>query len=96
MIESLSCGALVVASDTAPVKEVITDGENGFLVDFFDHEAFADRLAYALDNHKALGHMREAARKTVLENYALKDLLPRHLRLIKDVANGTLPPMEAK
>jgi len=96
LIESLSCGALVVASDTAPVKEVITDGENGFLVDFFDHEAFADRLAYALDNHKDLGHMREAARKTVLENYALKDLSPRHLRLIKDVANGTLPPMEAK
>ncbi len=96
LIESLSCGALVVASDTAPVKEVITDGENGFLADFFDHEAFAERIAFALDNHKDLGHIRDAARQTVMDNYAHKDLLPRHLRLIKDVANGTLPPMEAR
>ncbi|MEH6496733.1 MAG: glycosyltransferase family 4 protein [Pseudomonas marincola] len=96
LIESLSCGALVVASDTAPVKEVITDGENGFLADFFDHEAFAERIAFALDNHKDLGHIRDAARQTVVDNYAHKDLLPRHLRLIKDVANGTLPPMEAR
>lgn len=96
LIESLSCGALVVASDTDPVKEVITDGENGFLADFFDHEAFAERIAFALDNHKDLGHIRDAARQTVVDNYAHKDLLPRHLRLIKDVANGTLPPMEAR
>ncbi|OUR80495.1 glycosyl transferase family 1 [Alphaproteobacteria bacterium 46_93_T64] len=96
LIETLSCGALVVASDTAPVKEVITDNENGFLADFFNHEAFAERIAYVLDNHKDLGHVRAAARQTVVENYAHKDLLPRHLRLIKDVANGTFPPTEAR
>jgi len=96
LIETLSCGALVVASDTAPVKEVITDNENGFLADFFNHEAFAERIAYVLDNHKDLGHVRAAARQTVVENYAHKDLLPRHLRLIKNVANGTFPPTEAR
>lgn len=94
LIESLACGAIVVASDTDPVKEVIEDEVNGFLSDFFDHEAFAEKIAYALDNHKDLGHIREAARKKVVENYALKDLLPRHIKLIKDVATGNLPPKE--
>jgi len=92
LIETLACGGLVVASDTDPVREVITDGENGFLTDFFNHEAFAARIAHALDHHKELDHIRKAARHRVLDNYALKNLLPKHLRLIKDVANGTLPP----
>ncbi len=92
LIESLSCGALVVASDTAPVREVITDTENGFLADFFDHNAFADRLAYVLDNHVDLQDVRKKARQTVMQNYALKNLLPKHIRLIQDVANGSLPP----
>lgn len=94
LIECLSCGALVVASDTDPVKEVIRDNENGFLADFFDHEAFADRIAYVLDHHKELEDVRKAARQTVMDHYAHKKLLPRQLRLIKDVAAGTLPPLE--
>jgi glycosyltransferase involved in cell wall biosynthesis len=92
LIESLSCGALVVASDTAPVREVITDTENGFLADFFDHDAFADRIAYVLDNHAELQDVRKKARQTVMEGYALKNLLPKHIRLIQDIASGTLPP----
>ncbi|WP_169543728.1 glycosyltransferase family 4 protein [Sneathiella aquimaris] len=94
LIECLSCGALVVASDTDPVKEVIRDGENGFLADFFDHEAFAEKIAFALDHHKELDDIRKSARKTVMDRYAHKKLLPRHLRLIKDIANGTFPPSE--
>ncbi len=94
LIETLACGALVVASNTEPVHEVIKDEETGFLADFFDHDAFADRIAYVLDNHRELGHVRSAARKFVLNNYALKDLLPRHIRLIKDVASGHIPPRE--
>ncbi len=94
LIECLSCGALVVASDTAPVREVIRDNENGFLADFFDHEAFAARIAHVLDHHKDLGDIRKAARKTVLDNFAHKKLLPRQLRLIRDIAGGTIPPQE--
>lgn len=92
LIESLSCGALVVASDTAPVREVITSGENGFLTDFFDHEAFAEKIGSVLDTAQDLDHIRIAARQTVLNTYAHIDLLPRQLQLIHDVAAGRIPP----
>ncbi|MBO6827343.1 MAG: glycosyltransferase, partial [Sneathiella sp.] len=94
LIETLSCGALLVASDTAPVREVVKDGENGFLADFFDHEAFAEKTAYVLDHKDELQQVRDAARQTVLDNYSHKKLLKRQLQLIRDVAAGTLPPKE--
>ncbi|MCR9212780.1 MAG: glycosyltransferase family 4 protein [Proteobacteria bacterium] len=93
LIESLSAGALMVASKTAPVQEVIRHGENGFLVDFFDVDALASQIEEALDDHKDLMPIRAAARQTVLDRYSLKKLLPQQLKLIEDVATGQLPKL---
>ncbi|MCF8468590.1 MAG: glycosyltransferase [Sneathiella sp.] len=94
LIESLSCGGLVVASDTAPVREVIRHGETGFLAPFKDHEAFAAQIEEVLENVGDFQNIRRAARALVLEKYAHKNLLPRQLRLIEDIAAGRLPPRE--
>jgi len=36
LLEAMSAGAAIVASDTPPVKETMVDGETGLFVDFFD------------------------------------------------------------
>jgi glycosyltransferase involved in cell wall biosynthesis len=74
LLEAMSIGCLVVGSDTAPVQEVIEHGRNGWLVDFFDHEALAHTLARALAERATLGHLRQAARQTVLDRYDLHRL----------------------
>jgi len=53
------------------VQEVIEDGVNGLLVDFFDSGAMADRVVAALDNAQAMRPLREAAQRTVKERYSL-------------------------
>jgi glycosyltransferase involved in cell wall biosynthesis len=87
MIEALSTGCLVLGSNTAPVTEVIRDGENGLLVDFFSPKQIADRVDEVLNHPTRMADIRQKARQTVLERYSLKALLPQQIQLIQDVAN---------
>ncbi|MGF6284832.1 glycosyltransferase involved in cell wall biosynthesis [Pseudomonas sp. BT76 TE3572] len=48
LLEAMASGCVVIGSDTAPVKEVIVDGVNGLLVDFFDSESIAGKVCNVL------------------------------------------------
>jgi glycosyltransferase involved in cell wall biosynthesis len=80
MLEALATGCLVVGSSTAPVAEVIEDGVNGLLVDFFSPEAIANRVEEVLDHPDKMAKLRINARQTIVENYDLSKLLPAHLQ----------------
>ncbi|MDJ0589788.1 MAG: glycosyltransferase family 4 protein [Pleurocapsa sp. MO_226.B13] len=84
MLEALSTGCSIVASDTAPVTEVIEDGVNGLLVDFFSPEQISDRVIEALDNPEKMAKIRTQARETILDSYDLAKLLPQHLQWIEE------------
>lgn len=92
MLESMAAGCLLIGSDTPPVAEVIRDGENGLLVDFFSPRQIADAVDRALDGPETMVPIREQARKMILERYALSLCLPRHIAMIKDLAEGRTPP----
>jgi glycosyltransferase involved in cell wall biosynthesis len=84
LLEALSAGCLVVASRTAPVEEVITDGENGFLVDFFDRNALVEAVTAALENRGGHRAIRERARERVVAGYDLQRVcLPQQMGLIE-------------
>lgn len=84
MLEAMSAGALVVGSRTAPVEELITDGQNGRLVDFFDIDEIADTLIEVLANPQAQVPLKEAARRHIVENYDLKSIcLPRLISFVE-------------
>jgi glycosyltransferase involved in cell wall biosynthesis len=84
LIEAMSAGCLVVASRTPPVEEVIADGRNGLLVDFFSTEALAARVDEALKNQAYYRDLREAARRTAVERFDLRRVcLPRQVRLVE-------------
>lgn len=95
MLEAMAAGCLVVGSATPPVMEVIRDGENGLLVDFFSPLAIADAIDQVFAHPDQMAEMRARARQTVVERYDLKRVcLPRHLALVDAVAEGRLPPDE--
>lgn len=83
MLEAMSAGCMVVGSRTAPVEEVIRDGENGLLVDFFRPAEIAERVVAALAEPERFAELRARARQTVVEGYDLKRIcLPEQLNLI--------------
>ena len=81
LLESMSMQATVVASDVPSVREAITHGETGMLVDFFDHEALAAQVVDVLNRPAEYAHLGPAARRHVVENYDfLTRCLPEHVR----------------
>ncbi len=83
LLESMSCGCTMVVSDTPTVHEVVKHEQNALLTDFHDENKLAETVCYALKNHNNLENMRLNARKTVLEKYDEKILLPKYIKLLK-------------
>jgi glycosyltransferase involved in cell wall biosynthesis len=89
MVETLAAGTLVVGSDTPPVAEVITDGVNGRLVDFFDVKGWSEALTDVLARPKAYLAMRDAARRMARERYDLRSVcLPKQVELLTRLDHG--------
>jgi glycosyltransferase involved in cell wall biosynthesis len=72
LLEAMSVGCAVVASDTLPVREVIEPQTHGVLTDFFDSQALAERVAEVLQAPEQASAMRQAARARVVAQFDLK------------------------
>ena len=84
LMEAMAAGALVIGSDTPPVREVMRDGENGRLVDFFDIPGWSAALVAALADPDRFAPLRRAARATITARYDLKrHCLPRLIDFVE-------------
>ena len=83
MMNSLSCGCTVLASNTEPVQEMIRHGENGLLADFFDVDGFTEQALEVLEDPEAFRHLGEAGAAMIEQDYSLEVCLPRMLDLYK-------------
>jgi len=70
LLEAMATGCRILASDTAPVREVVRDGDNGELVDFFDPAALSQKILAALTKLSGGQALRHAAR-TDMQAYGL-------------------------
>jgi glycosyltransferase involved in cell wall biosynthesis len=87
MLEAMAVQAPIVGSDTAPVREVITQDQNGLLVDFFSPEAIAEATLACLSDPKRRQRLGQAARETIVSRYDLQRVcLPKHVALLEDWA----------
>jgi glycosyltransferase involved in cell wall biosynthesis len=81
LVNALACGCTVLASNTAPVKEMITDGHNGLLADFFDVEGFTRTAHRVLGEPAKFRPLGQAAVKGIRSNYSLDACLPQMVEL---------------
>lgn len=87
LLEAMSAGAAILASDTAPVREVIEEDVTGRYTDFFDAAEMVAKADALLNDADARARLGKAARGFVLENYDLKTkCLPRQLEWVASLA----------
>jgi glycosyltransferase involved in cell wall biosynthesis len=86
MLDAMSCGAVVLGSATPPVVEIIRDGENGLLAEFFDIEGMAEKAVSALKDPAAYRPLGGAAEQMIAERYSLDAVLPEMTRLYEDAS----------
>jgi glycosyltransferase involved in cell wall biosynthesis len=77
LFQAMSTGCAVVSSDSAPVRELIRNGQNGLLFDPCNAKAIAElvlNLLEAPDRRRELGN---CARETILKQYSFEACLPK-------------------
>lgn len=79
LLEALASGCAVVASDTAPVREVIRHGHNGLLVDFFSPSHISQTVLQVLAATDKMRPMRQAAMVSVRDTYEQTAATQRYL-----------------
>ncbi|KAB1071247.1 glycosyltransferase family 4 protein [Tamlana haliotis] len=85
LIETMACGVPAVAFNCpCGVKELITDQEDGFLVEVNDTEAFAKSLMKLIENPKKRKSMGAAARKNILR-LSPEEIFPKWKHMFEEL-----------
>lgn len=86
LLEAMSVGCTIVASDTQPLHEAVRHNDTGRLVDFFDRAKLVDDVCAMLENREERQRLGANARTFAKENYDLKTVcLPRQLEWIEQL-----------
>ena len=87
LLEAMSVGCAIVASDTQPLHEAIKHNETGRLVDFFDVPKLVDEVCGLLDDPDNIARLGANARAFAQANYDLQTVcLPRQLEWVQTLA----------
>ena len=86
LLEAMSAGCAIVASDTQPLHEAIKHNETGRLVNFFDHQALAQQVCDLLDQPKERQRLGANARAFAQQHYDLHRVcLPTQLAWVESL-----------
>jgi len=95
LLEAMSVGCAIVASDTQPLREAIQHDETGRLTGFFDVAGLVNEVCTLLDDPVARQRLGNNARAFAQKNYDLKTVcLPRQLAWVEALGKkGGLDPL---
>jgi glycosyltransferase involved in cell wall biosynthesis len=87
LIEALSCGLPVIGTDTGATREVVRQGETGFLIPVGDGQALADAIAMMISDPALRSRMGHNGRELIEQHYNAAVNVPRILKVMKDAVD---------
>ena len=79
VLEAMACGTAVVASKFGGIRNVVTTGENGVLIDPSNPEEFSQALVSILSDSKLAGRLADEGRNTIQRSYSWEAIADRHI-----------------
>lgn len=86
MLEAMSCGLPALVTDVGGAREVITHGENGWIIPPDQIMELEKAIRHLLRNKKERTSMGEAGRKRVMEEFSVKLAVEKLLNLYHQVS----------
>lgn len=89
LLEAMSAGCAIVASNTQPLREAIRHDETGRLVDFFDMPGLVNEVCDLMADPSARARLGATARVFAKTHYDLRAVcLPRQLAWVEGLGRG--------
>jgi glycosyltransferase involved in cell wall biosynthesis len=85
LLESMACGTPPLSANVGGIKEVITDGENGFLVPVRDTTRLAHQIEWCIDNREQLEKIGQKASDTIKEEFNINNTAQKYIRLFESL-----------
>ncbi len=87
LLEAMSAGCAIVASDTLPLKEAIVHDETGLLMNFFEPKSLVASVVKLLENPSERQRLGKNARQFAQSNYDLQKVcLPQQIQWVTSLA----------
>ncbi len=88
LLEAMSAGCAIVASDTQPLHEAILHDQTGRLVPFFDRQRLVDEVCELLESPATRLRLGTQARQLAVSRYDLRSIcLPRQAAWVDNLAS---------
>jgi glycosyltransferase involved in cell wall biosynthesis len=89
LLEAMSTGCAIVASDTKPLHEAIRHNDTGLLVDFFSPSQITESVCALLDDPSQRARLGDRARAFAQAHYDLESIcLPRQLEWVRELGQN--------
>ena len=86
-LEAMACGKVVVASKFGGIRDVISSGENGLLIDPSHTSEFADAIIMLLKDRRLAKDMGQTGCKTIQRHFSWEDIAERHIAFYEKFMN---------
>jgi glycosyltransferase involved in cell wall biosynthesis len=87
-VEAMSFGLPVISSRVGPIREIVTEGKTGLLVQPGDVSGLADAMSQLIADSDAARAMGEAGRETFLARFTLERFRGRLARFYRQALDG--------
>jgi len=91
ILEALSCGTPVVATNVGGIPEAVRNHRNGILVPPNNYQKLAEALGYLLENKDLRDRLGQEGRRSVINDFSLEVITQKLCHIYEKISNQNNP-----